>query len=418
MSSPAQAKKHSTYEATISLPPISEFSSQFRLPASPPMSIPNKRVKRTIENTIQRLTDSSASVSLPALGKSSVWDNHRPIPNEIPLDNKSQQQQQQQRQQQEHEHEQQRERTSYQPQHIPSSQHDQRHRTLSPSPPPTPPLPLPSSFGYYNNAAMDLNNESGTNPASPVTKEGMTSAQVLAEKRKRNAGASARFRERRKLRERDLQETCKLLDRRVFALESALKQLDPNHSLLVSSPPPASTSTTSNQPSSSSFSSLSPELTSTHHSPYHHHSQDYSTTHSTSPPPSSIPSSSSLDHTLNDRVGQLEYMMTLLHQEKITDTKKLAILEKENRHLRTKMVVDNKQNNFEDEDRHSIVSTSSSSSSLSALSRKKSLTPNDVMPVFVTSEEDHPMSTVAKRSNIPANRLGSHDEHPDPSSVL
>ncbi|ORZ06667.1 hypothetical protein BCR42DRAFT_312645, partial [Absidia repens] len=68
-----------------------------------------------------------------------------------------------------------------------------------------------------------------------VTKEGMTSAQVLAEKRKRNAGASARFRERRKLRERDLQETCKLLDRRVFALESALKQLDPNHSLLVSS---------------------------------------------------------------------------------------------------------------------------------------------------------------------------------------
>ncbi|KAI8339111.1 hypothetical protein BC941DRAFT_422113 [Chlamydoabsidia padenii] len=125
----------------------------------------------------------------------------------------------------------------------------------TPSPPPTPPtLLLPSHH---------------------TEEEGSSSAQVLAEKRRRNAGASARFRERRKLRERELQETCKILDRRVFALESALKQLDPHHSLLVSTRP----------------CSLSPE------------------------PERSV---SPGDATLNDRVSQLEYMMTLFQQQKKT----------------------------------------------------------------------------------------------------
>ncbi|CAG8474661.1 6117_t:CDS:2 [Ambispora gerdemannii] len=41
-----------------------------------------------------------------------------------------------------------------------------------------------------------------------------------AEKRRRNAGASARFRDRRKQRERDMQEKCQFLERRVQELES------------------------------------------------------------------------------------------------------------------------------------------------------------------------------------------------------
>ncbi|CAG8512658.1 5457_t:CDS:2 [Ambispora leptoticha] len=40
------------------------------------------------------------------------------------------------------------------------------------------------------------------------------------EKRRRNAGASARFRDRRKQRERDMQEKCQFLERRVQELES------------------------------------------------------------------------------------------------------------------------------------------------------------------------------------------------------
>jgi len=45
-------------------------------------------------------------------------------------------------------------------------------------------------------------------------------SELLAEKRRRNAGASARFRDRRKLREREMQEKCQFLERRVQELES------------------------------------------------------------------------------------------------------------------------------------------------------------------------------------------------------
>ncbi|CAI2179801.1 9822_t:CDS:2, partial [Funneliformis geosporum] len=51
---------------------------------------------------------------------------------------------------------------------------------------------------------------SGVDPAS----------ELLAEKRRRNAGASARFRDRRKQREREMQEKCQFLERRVQELES------------------------------------------------------------------------------------------------------------------------------------------------------------------------------------------------------
>ncbi|CAG8721564.1 10639_t:CDS:2, partial [Acaulospora colombiana] len=43
--------------------------------------------------------------------------------------------------------------------------------------------------------------------------------ELLAEKRRRNAGASARFRDRRKQREREMQEKCRFLERRVQELE-------------------------------------------------------------------------------------------------------------------------------------------------------------------------------------------------------
>jgi len=44
-------------------------------------------------------------------------------------------------------------------------------------------------------------------------------SELLAEKRRRNAGASARFRDRRKQREREMQEKCQFLERRVQELE-------------------------------------------------------------------------------------------------------------------------------------------------------------------------------------------------------
>ncbi|RIA97060.1 hypothetical protein C1645_871636 [Glomus cerebriforme] len=45
-------------------------------------------------------------------------------------------------------------------------------------------------------------------------------SELLAEKRRRNAGASARFRDRRKQREREMQEKCQFLERRVQELEN------------------------------------------------------------------------------------------------------------------------------------------------------------------------------------------------------
>ncbi|GBC02092.1 hypothetical protein RclHR1_04440022 [Rhizophagus clarus] len=45
-------------------------------------------------------------------------------------------------------------------------------------------------------------------------------SELLAEKRRRNAGASARFRDRRKQREREMQEKCQFLERKVQELES------------------------------------------------------------------------------------------------------------------------------------------------------------------------------------------------------
>ncbi|KAI8140457.1 hypothetical protein BJV82DRAFT_671532 [Fennellomyces sp. T-0311] len=104
---------------------------------------------------------------------------------------------------------------------------------------------------------------------------------ILAEKRRRNAGASSRFRERRKQREKELQERVVLLEQRVQQLQTALRQYNPKHPLI--------------EPSSSSSSP-----------------QD-----------------------LGDRVSQLESMMTRFREEKESDTQKLDALEKENSYLKS-----------------------------------------------------------------------------------
>lgn len=115
---------------------------------------------------------------------------------------------------------------------------------------------------------------------------GLSSEEVLAEKRRRNAGASARFRDRRKQRERELQDKCNELEQRSKEFETALRRVDPDHPI------------------------LSKQL-------------DYQPTRSitASPPPH--------DDNLFDRVGQLEHLMTRFKQEKETDEQKLSELEKE-----------------------------------------------------------------------------------------
>lgn len=115
---------------------------------------------------------------------------------------------------------------------------------------------------------------------------GLSSEEVLAEKRRRNAGASARFRDRRKQRERELLDKCNELEQRSKEFENALRRVDPEHPI------------------------LSKQL-------------DYPTSRSItqSPPPH--------DDNLFDRVGQLEHLMTRFKQEKETDEQKLNELEKE-----------------------------------------------------------------------------------------
>ncbi|EPB88280.1 hypothetical protein HMPREF1544_04864 [Mucor circinelloides 1006PhL] len=155
----------------------------------------------------------------------------------------------------------------------------------------------------------------------------LTSEEVLAEKRRRNAGASARFRDRRKQRERELQDKCHELEQRSKEFENALRRIDPDHPLLLSKQPqPSSHSTTSTPPASE----------------YHHRRSITST----SPPPHPHPpSQSSASHsyssdqsTLFDRVGQLEHLMTRFKEEKETDVQKLDELEKENKYLRSLLV--------------------------------------------------------------------------------
>ncbi|CAO3613001.1 unnamed protein product [Mucor hiemalis] len=141
--------------------------------------------------------------------------------------------------------------------------------------------------------------------SDPSDSRALSSEEVLAEKRRRNAGASARFRDRRKQRERELQDKCHELEQKAKELENALRRSEPDHPLLSKS-----------------------HLTV---------SSDYSANRSitSSPPPSHQQEDS---HTLFDRVGQLEHLMTRFRQEKETDTQKLDELEKENKYLKSLLI--------------------------------------------------------------------------------
>ncbi|KAF7732145.1 hypothetical protein EC973_006400 [Apophysomyces ossiformis] len=162
---------------------------------------------------------------------------------------------------------------------------------------------------------MDMSRRSSDPNAKPT----MSSEEVLAEKRRRNAGASARFRDRRKQREREIQDRCRQLEHRTRELEEALRRFDPNHSLLQHDEeeadlPSTTTSTMAATASSSSPSRLRSSL---------------------SPPATSNGlegnggGASGDRTTLNDRVSQLEHLMDHFRREKETDTHKLKELEKE-----------------------------------------------------------------------------------------
>ncbi|KAI8989941.1 hypothetical protein BDB01DRAFT_703066, partial [Pilobolus umbonatus] len=110
----------------------------------------------------------------------------------------------------------------------------------------------------------------------------VSSEEVLAEKRRRNAGASARFRDRRKQREKELQDKCDKIESRAKQLEDALRLIQVDHPLLK---------------------------------------QETSSAQSSSPAPFS--------DTLVDRVGQLEHLMVRFREEKETDAQKLEDLEQE-----------------------------------------------------------------------------------------
>ncbi|KAG2228519.1 hypothetical protein INT48_007792 [Thamnidium elegans] len=128
----------------------------------------------------------------------------------------------------------------------------------------------------------------------------LSSEEVLAEKRRRNAGASARFRDRRKQRERELQDKCNELEQRSKEFENALRRVEPEHPLL-------------------SKQSVT---------------VDYSNRSNTSSPPPMHED----NNTLFDRVGQLEHLMTRFRQEKETDVQKLDELEKENKYLKSLLI--------------------------------------------------------------------------------
>ncbi|RCI04520.1 hypothetical protein CU098_012180 [Rhizopus stolonifer] len=192
----------------------------------------------------------------------------------------------------------------------------------SPSSVSTPPTPdqqtlwiLFNQFQQYRSAQEPSKEQRAYNPATnntplkPIQEKALSSEEVLAEKRKRNAGASARFRDRRKQRERELHEKCQALEKHTKDLEDALRRIDPNHPLLVPN------------------------------------TQVFSERESTSPPPQIHAD----QHTLFDRVGQLEQMMHRFRQEKETDNKYLRSLLVPVNSLSTKESPKQKHTSLEDD---------------------------------------------------------------------
>ncbi|KAF1800688.1 basic-leucine zipper transcription factor [Mucor lusitanicus] len=206
-----------------------------------------------------------------------------------------------------------------------------------------------------NRRASDPTSLNNNTAIATSTDRVLTSEEVLAEKRRRNAGASARFRDRRKQRERELQDKCHELEQRSKEFENALRRIDPDHPLLLAKQP---------QPSSSSSQSTAANTATSPSSEYHHHRRSIT---SSSPPPHSHGYASD-QSTLFDRVGQLEHLMTRFREEKETDVQKLDELEKENKYLRSL-----------------LVPVSLPSAAAAALSRRDSATDSDSSVVSHTS---------------------------------
>ncbi|KAI9330245.1 hypothetical protein BD770DRAFT_449563 [Pilaira anomala] len=173
----------------------------------------------------------------------------------------------------------------------------------------TPATPDQSTlWALFNQFQKEQENRSTQNRRGSeisLQERGLSSEEVLAEKRRRNAGASARFRDRRKQRERELLDKCNELEQRVKEVENALRRVDPEHALLLNKRPRVTDR------------SMSPTTTTT--STTSHHTEES-------------------DHTLFDRVGQLEHLMTRFRKEKETDVQKLDELEKENKYLKSLLV--------------------------------------------------------------------------------
>nr|CAG8611346.1 16003_t:CDS:2 [Entrophospora candida] len=78
---------------------------------------------------------------------------------------------------------------------------------------------------HSSSAAVGDGGGGGSIPQPSLSQQQMMmmmdpACELLAEKRRRNAGASARFRDRRKQREREMQEKCQFLEKRVQELEN------------------------------------------------------------------------------------------------------------------------------------------------------------------------------------------------------
>ncbi|CAO3699657.1 unnamed protein product [Rhizopus stolonifer] len=138
--------------------------------------------------------------------------------------------------------------------------------------------------------------------SSSSEKRSLSSEQVLAEKRRRNAGASARFRDRRKQRERELQDRCQELEKKNLILENALREADPNHPLVE------------------------------------HHDSLPSPKHSTTD-----------NQAILGRINQLEEFISRFRVEKQSDSKKLDKLDKENQFLKSLLTSFTNKNQDSDE---------------------------------------------------------------------
>jgi hypothetical protein len=85
--------------------------------------------------------------------------------------------------------------------------------------------PLNNSFNFQEFYCLNENNASNNSQISYLTFNENNSIELINERRRRNADASARFRERKKIREQNMIERNKFLEERVKELEKKLKEI-------------------------------------------------------------------------------------------------------------------------------------------------------------------------------------------------